>query len=616
MAHKQGESLNIPHEVDNILKIFPAYEFQIRQYLEYFDLCIDYKCQIHNVQSLNSLWRQFEKDKLVQCLCIAKDGDWREGKIVEFDSEFANIFFFDTKSEHRVESRLVIPSLSLEMLKRSLQKANIPFELFHAVKKHSLAMKKGSARERIDKIEKIADEIAETLFPLQIGDLHIEFSKKPLRFVEQGKVTHHTFIVNRLFEPKFMFRESHLSSDVRTGITEHGAYETKDHEIEIIPICLASMVNHMETLIARLIHGKFKYQGAERTFLTRFSYPSIIGVDHIEDSKAEIHKLLEEHPSWAGDTDLRRIFLVHVPQQDYASDDAVSPYYEIKRLLLERGIPSQMVDTPTLLNADWKDLNLALNIVAKCGVRPWVLPDSIPDADFFIGLSYTMSNDGQRIMGFANVFNRYGRWEFYSGNTSYFDYEQRTTHLAELVGQTLEKLRGRFSEIPRISIHYSAKLSLSDRDSILKAAQKIIPDGIFSFVWINSHHNVRLYDHRPETDGSMRRGSYVEIASNKIYLSTTGYNTFRPALGTPKPLEVSQLINQPNGLSEAAPDLRVLATQIFNLTKLNWASTDSFCGEPITLKYAGNIAYLTAAFLRQSESFKLHPVLEKTPWFI
>jgi hypothetical protein len=59
-----------------------------------------------------------------------------------------------------------------------------------------------------------------------------------------------------------------------------------------------------------------------------------------------------------------------------------------------------------------------------------------------------------------------------------------------------------------------------------------------------------------------------------------------------------------------------IATQVLSLTKLNWASTDSLCGEPITTKYAGDIAYLTAAFLRQSPSFKLHLILEQTPWFI
>ena len=59
-----------------------------------------------------------------------------------------------------------------------------------------------------------------------------------------------------------------------------------------------------------------------------------------------------------------------------------------------------------------------------------------------------------------------------------------------------------------------------------------------------------------------------------------------------------------------------MASQILSLTKLNWASTDSLCAEPITTKYAGDVAYLTAAFMRQDGSFRLHPVLERTPWFI
>ena len=31
-----------------------------------------------------------------------------------------------------------------------------------------------------------------------------------------------------------------------------------------------------------------------------------------------------------------------------------------------------MIDTSTLINPDYKDLNLALNVVAKCGLAPWV----------------------------------------------------------------------------------------------------------------------------------------------------------------------------------------------------------------------------------------------------
>jgi hypothetical protein len=115
----------------------------------------------------------------------------------------------------------------------------------------------------------------------------------------------------------------------------------------------------------------------------------------------------------------------------------------------------------------------------------------------------------------------------------------------------------------------------------------------------------------------MKRGSYIPTSPSQAYISTTGYNPYRKSLGTPLTLEVNIYAEEPSGRPRAKHDLRDLAFQVLSLTKLNWASTDSLCGEPITTKYAGDIAYLTAAFLRQKEpAFKLHPVLEKTPWFI
>src|SRR5690242_19602033 len=103
-------------------------------------------------------------------------------------------------------------------------------------------------------------------------------------------------------------------------------------------------------------------------------------------------------------------------------------------------------------------------------------------------------------------------------------------------------------------------------------------------------------------------------SARQIYLSTTGFNPYRRALGTPEVLELTIWTERPNAAPAAAPDLRALAVQVLSLTKLNWASTDSLCAEPITVKYAGDIAYLTAAFLRQNQPFRLHPILERTPW--
>lgn len=359
-------------------------------------------------------------------------------------------------------------------------------------------------------------------------------------------------------------------------------------------------------------------KGAERTFSTKFSYTTVVTATSVRDIETEIDRLLKQNPDWCGNKELNRLFLVQCPEEGFASDDELSPYYVAKRRLLEAGVPCQMVNTPTLVNPDWKDLNLALNVIAKCGVTPWVLPERIPDADFFIGLSYTQSRGGQRIMGFANVFNNYGRWVFYAGNTTTFESSKRSDHLAALVKETLDRLRQTHS-LPASSnlvIHHSVRISREDRTAILRAARSVVPEVSLTFVWINSHGNTRLFDTRPETDGSARRGSYVSLSRRTVLLSTTGTNPYRKAMGTPRPLELSVMHFAARKDEPSDYDRRSLALQVLSLTKLNWASTDAFCGEPITVKYASDIAYLTAAFLRQREPFTLHPALESTPWFI
>lgn len=458
-------------------------------------------------------------------------------------------------------------------------------------------------------------DLVQTIFPLLVDEVKIGLQGTPTALSGQG-----TFgtglIVKTLPEPSVEFNQGRASKDIRDGITRFGAFDYSPKAIEIVPFCTSNLRTNMVSLIERLKIGKYKYRGSERTFSTRFTYNSIITIPTIELVLGECKRLLNEHPDWIGNERLNRLFLVHTPEQGYASDDETSPYYQIKRFLLENGIPCQMVDTPTLLNPDWKDLNLALNIIAKCGVTPWVLPDALPDADFFVGLSYTQSRrqGSQRLMGYANVFNNYGRWEFYSGNIETFAYDERTKYFKALIQQTLERLN--LQETPHIYFHYSAKFSHEDREAILEAVRSVRPKGTYSFIWINTHHNVRLYDSRVETDGSLSRGSYIITSPNQIYLSTTGHNLYRKVLGTPQVLEINAWTGYPENAPNSPHDLKALAVQILSLTKLNLASTDSLCAEPITTKYAGNIAYLTDAFLRQGSIFSLHHVLEKTPWFI
>lgn len=616
-AHRRGAGLAVPDPVRPYIQFFPAYIFQFKIFGSQMFLCLDYTLEVKNVSNVRSLLNLCTPEDLKDRHAIAKLSDWQRGRIIRAEAETTLVHFFEPDHEEFIDSAKVIPDLPLSFIGKILEAAHVRFDLFREIKKGSLALEPNSSRLRAEKSIATAGELATTVFPLMAGDVVLSLEKTPLQLF-RGKDD--LLSIQSLTEPPVEFNRQQETADIRDGITRFGSYDTGHKTIELIPICIDSQRDGMASLIERLKAGKFKYAGAERTFHTRLTYNTIVTVNAQEQILDECKRLVREHPEWVGDPSLGRLFLVHTPEQGNSLDDEKSPYYAVKRFLLECGIPCQMVDTPTILNPDWKDLNLALNITAKCGVTPWVLPDRIPDADFFVGLSYTQnySKGLRRLLGYATVFNQFGRWEFYSGNTNTFSFDQRDTFFAQLTENTLRQIAksNSLSDRPNIYFHYSAKFSKEDIATILAAARVVRPMGIYHFVSINSHHNIRLYDSRPETDGSVSRGSYIITSPRRMILSTTGYNPYRKALGTPRPLEVTIWIEPPQGTYNTRPDMKALANQILSLTKLNWASTDSLCGEPITVKYAGDIAYLTDAFLRQSESFKLHQVLEKTPWFI
>jgi predicted HTH transcriptional regulator len=614
VAHRRGSEFPVAHEAAKIVKLFPSYSIQIKGYYGKPYLCVDFGVEVKSVLRANSLLGFFGATELVDLRAIAHwRSSWHSGRLVSVDDELCRVLLSGYETELVLPSRNVIPTLPMRLVDALVARAAPTYDLHRELKRLSLSSEPKAARSRAQKTEAVSILLSETVFPLRLQGKTLTLLPTPVPLNRHNQ-TVDSLPVFTLPEPEVEFSHRHATSDIRTGITQFGAFEVQPKQIQLVPVCLASAQEGMAALIERLKLGKYQYKGAERTFHTQLSYDSIITAESPASLFDQCRRVLAEHPQWAGNGNLDRLFLVHTPEAGYSLDDEQAPYFRLKRFLLEAGFPCQMVDSPTLQNPDWKDLNLALNITAKCGVTPWVLPDAIPDADVFIGLSYTQSarSAAARYMGYANVFNKFGQWQYYSGSSAAFRYEERANQFGDLILQTLQKIQ--LGPTPSIYFHYSAKFSKEDRDAILKAARSVYPDAQYTFVWINSHHSVRLYDVRPETDGSLPRGNYVVTGKNQLYLSTTGYNPFRKGLGTPQMLEVNIWSTGPG--PDVAPDLRALATQILSLTKLNWASTDALCGEPITIKYASDIAYLTAAFLGLGRFFMFHTTLERTPWFI
>lgn len=617
VAHQRGANISLGVSIDQYLRIFPAYAFQIHAIDNDFYLSIDYDIQVINIANLSTLARLGIDDLRHRPAQVKYNGTWVAGIIEDFTEYYARIELPEFEIIVDILTNDVIPVLSRNLIHQVLQKANIIYPLDQKIKELSLASRTNSARERAEKILNIIPLISRQIFPLAYNGYvaHLDTSPVTLHPAEEN-IASQSFNLFHLPEPRVKFANNQTEALISRGLTQFGSFEEQRKTLEIVPFCVQGQEENMRNLLGTLQHGSMNFRGLEHTFGIRPSYTSVIVKPSAEHFLEECTRLLNQHPEWVGDPTLSRIFLIHVPEDQYPHFDWDSPYYVLKEFLLSKGIPVQMVDTDTLISPKYKDLNLSLNLMAKTGGIPWVLPNALPDADVFIGLSYTQYKDEKqlyRTLGYANVFNQYGQWQYYKGNSQAFDYEKKHHYLAGLVQDTLTSLQS-LPENPSIHLHYSAKFNWMDKKAILEAAQKIRPKAQVTFVWVNTGHNIRLFDRRAEGNGSLNRGAYVPMGNNRFYLSTTGYTTVAKTLGTPIMLEVN-VSNEPK-LELQSAQHGTIARHLLALTKLNWASSQSISGEPVTIKYARDIARLSHAFLRRKGGFLLHPVLERTPWFI
>jgi hypothetical protein len=274
-----------------------------------------------------------------------------------------------------------------------------------------------------------------------------------------------------------------------------------------------------------------------------------------------------------------------------------------------------MVDSSTVENPDWRDLNLALNVYAKAGYVPWVLDEAMPGVDLFVGLSAAQirrADRTDRMMGYANVFDSYGRWKFYQGDSAAFSYDDRLGHFVSIVKDSIAAFRaGNGNTLETVVIHLTKCFSKAERLELARAVRDVSPGSSVVFVWVNPYHSVRLFD-LSHADGQIARSTYLPVGKSRVYLATTGTNVYgQKGMGTAIPLELTIWADPPDAL----PQLSEVAQQVLSLTRLNWASSNSFCQEPITTKFAGAIAKYMVDFL-DDPSFSVNPSLRDTPWFL
>jgi predicted HTH transcriptional regulator len=592
-----------------LVSLYPAIEFRVFEFGAERYLCVDLAVDVRNRATLDQLLtivpnmatRHFGKG------FYREAGVWNPCFIREVGKDSAIVEPLGSPDKRiSVDLKDALPSLPSTWLSELLAKASINVDLFREIKRLSLSDVTGAARQRSELTVSIVKDLAQRVFPLRIRSYQVQLSTQPRKFDDQR-----FRLANDLVDTEPVFdTQGRRRPTVVQGLTELGAYQKPQQLVPIALLCTPSSLQPMQSLIDVLSRGSMRYQGLERTFAIKFGHPILIVADSCEDYVSAVKRYHERR-----EEGIRPFFLVYAPERGYSRADHHSPYYEIKHYLLEKGYPSQMVDEDTLASPRFKELNLALDIFAKNGFVPWVLDEGLPGADLFVGLSYSsIRTEGRlsRVLAYINVFDQYGRWQYYKGNSVPLPFSERNQLFRKLITDVVSEYQNR-NLLQRIHVHYDFKLKREDQYEIAQGVLEVAPEAEVSFVYVNTHTPVRLYDSRADGDGSLARGSYVITSPNQFYISTTGFNPLgQKALGTPMAIEVT--VHRINAKGDL--DLHNYAQHTLSLTKLNWASSRTFCHEPITIKYAGDIAYLMNVFMSAFGKFNLHPELERTAWFL
>jgi hypothetical protein len=599
-----------PSAVGRSIQIYSSFDWQILHFNSNYYLCLDHRLVVRATLALARLLQLAPALSLNphQRIYFKLDGEWDEGKLLGSGADSARLTRL-SGGEVVVPASDVYPDLTRNQIAQLAPTLQVRVgDLERSIKQLSYLTISNPARARLDACSDFAAQLTFNVFPLAEADVTVE-----LEPVAATLRPPHFFVGKDLKEPDVSF--DHIDQTKRaqvilSGLVKFGAYEKPASRIRLVILATRDSRVGMERLVQRLNHGSQQYPGARKTFGSEMTIVQTLVCADVNGYEEEIRRFVRTRER--AETD---VALVYLPKEGNISDPG-HPYYLVKALLLKEGLASQMVDRATVVNPDWRDLNLALNVYAKAGNTPWVLDKAMPDVDLFIGLSYSQRGSRDRVermMSYVNVFDSFGRWKFYQGDSKTFPFDERLKHYGELVRNSVASYQAENGGIIKsVHIHLTKKFSKDERAAMTRAVRSAAPDASVVYVSINPHHNLRLFDVSPGGDGSISRATYLRDEPARMYLATTGSNIFNArGMGTPVPLELTVWADP----VESRPPLERVAQQILSLTRLNWASSRSFCREPITTKFAGDIANKMTAFM-DDPNFVVNPSLRNTPWFL
>lgn len=224
------------------------------------------------------------------------------------------------------------------------------------------------------------------------------------------------------------------------------------------------------------------------------------------------------------DTELLKCDLIYiiVNEGHEKLSPQASPYHVCKAKLIGNGIPTQDVQIETIrqnLNA-FTMTNLALNSYAKLGGTAWTIEkeDKLKD-ELVVGVGSTISEDGQFVLGIAQVFHNDGR--YMTGDcsplSSFNNYAKNLEdHLYKTLLPLVKEMNksGTFRLIFHLFKSASAEYEITAINNLKNRFSGYNFE--YALVHLAYGHNFRLYNDDGKKENN--QGTYIQLSNHSALL--------------------------------------------------------------------------------------------------
>lgn len=337
--------------------------------------------------------------------------------------------------------------------------------------------------------------------------------------------------------------------------------------------------------------------------------------------------------------------IIEIPAEWKSLEDSANPYYGIKAKLLGLEIPVQYVTYDRVRNYNEYILNsIALQLYAKLGGTPWVLPSSRSvDREIIIGIGHSWLRDKRyagasstRVVGITTFLSSDGQY-LLSDKAKDVLYDEYFEELLRSLKNSIQRLESEQGwnegDTIRLIFHIFKPIKNVEFDVIAKLVAEINKYKIqFAFITISKAHPFRLFD--PSQPGVQKYGStkgeFIPNRATNLFLDSAtcviqmlGARELKTDLhGMSTPIQIK--IRMPQGNYENKTldgllfsDLSYIVQQIFSFTYLSWRSF--LPGEqPATMFYSTLISNLLSR-LRKVQGWdpdSLNYKLKRKKWFL